>query len=214
MRDRVMGDLVKGQVCLLVGLLLCVALMPEGLGANNGMSFYGVHWETFLPYAAGLLSAALFTRRALHDAAAASPAPGKVRHAADAFAVLLAGIILTPYTVSGAVDWTHRLLGALLFALQLTLAVRLLAWAHADAFGGAFLLVQLVGGVIAAIYVLQDDGFLLQGEATFQFGFGALLIRTIPLLPGSVLSPSPSIDPTLGDPAVACCGDGDGGSPA
>jgi hypothetical protein len=212
MRDRVMGDLVRGQVCLLVGLLLCIGLMPEGLGANNGMSYYGVHWETVLPYAVGILSAALFTRRALRHAASTSPSPGHLRIAADAFALLLGGIILTPYTLNGAVDWTHRLLGAALFVLQLLLAIRLVAWAHGA--GTALLLVQLAGGIIAAVYLLQDDGFLLQGEATFQFGFGALLIRTIPLLPVLPMSSAPSMDNPIGGPAVACCGDGDGGSPA
>ncbi|GII58370.1 hypothetical protein Pth03_67590 [Planotetraspora thailandica] len=235
MRDRVVGDLVKGQVCLFAGLLLCVTLMPDGLGANHGISYYGVHWETVLPYAASLLGAALFTRKALRATASATPSLGRLRRAADSFALLLGGIVLTPYTLNGAVDWTHRLLGACLFALQLVLAVRLIAWAHGDAFSTVLLALQLVGGVVAAVYVMQDNGFLLQGEATYQLGFGALLIRTIPLLSvpavlardtTPVVAEVPTADiplrdpgipaqgTSLGGPAVACCGEGDGGTAA
>lgn len=178
----VAGDVAKGQACLFGGLGVCVTLRPEGLAVNHGMSYFGVHWQTLLPYAAGLAGAALFTHRALRDAAARTPHPAHLRGMAGSFVVLLAGIVLTPYTLGGAVDWAHRGLGAALFVLQLLLAVRLVAWAHGDPVGIAFFLVQLGGGVLAAVYVLQTEGLLIHGEATFQLGFALVLARTLPLL--------------------------------
>ncbi|MFG1821746.1 hypothetical protein ACGFIJ_04625 [Microbispora bryophytorum] len=153
------------------------------------MSYYGAHWQTALPYAAGLAGAALFTHRALRDAAARTPSPAHLRWMADSFVALLAGIILTPYTLGGMVDWAHRGLGAALFALQLLLAGRLVAWAHGDAAGVVFLLLQLGGGVLAAVYVLQAEGLLIHGEATFQLGFALVLARTLPLVAPPIAAP-------------------------
>ena len=175
-------DVARGQACLFGGLALCVALRPEGLGANSGMSYYGVHWLTVWPYAAGLAGAGLFTHRVLRRAAPRTPSPVRVRRMADSFVFLLAGLVLTPYTLGGLVDWTHRALGAALFVLQLVLAVRLVAWAHGDALGVVLFLVQLGGGVLAAVYVLQAEGLLIHGEATFQLGFALVLVRTLPLV--------------------------------
>ncbi|TQS22841.1 hypothetical protein [Microbispora hainanensis] len=196
----VAGDVAKGQACLFGGLGVCVTLRPEGLAVNHGMSYFGVHWQTLLPYAAGLAGAALFTSRALRDAAARTPHPAHLRRMAGSFAVLLAGIVLTPYTLGGAVDWAHRGLGAALFVLQLLLAVRLVAWARGDAVGVAFFLVQLGGGVLAAVYVLQTEGLLIHGEATFQLGFALVLARTLPLLAPPVATASPA---SGGAPAAA-----------
>ncbi|MBE3009420.1 hypothetical protein IL992_09440 [Microbispora sp. NEAU-D428] len=179
---------------------MCVTLRPEGLAVNHGMSYYGVHWQTVLPYAAGLAGAALFTHRALRDAAARTPSPARLRRMADSFVVLLAGIVLTPYTLGGVVDWAHRGLGAALFVLQLLLAGRLVAWAHGDVAGVAFLLVQFGGGVLAAVYVLQAEGLLIHGEATFQLGFALVLARTLPLVAPPIAAPSP---PAGGAPAGA-----------
>ncbi|MFI7624806.1 hypothetical protein [Microbispora rosea] len=188
----VAGDVAKGQACLFGGLGVCVTVRPEGLAVNHGMSYYGVHWQTLLPYAVGLAGAALFTHRALRTAAARTPYPAHLRGMAGWFVALLAGIVLTPYTLGGAVDWAHRGLGAALFALQLLLAGRLVAWAHGDAVGVAFFLLQLGGGVLAAVYVLQTEGLLIHGEATFQLGFALVLARTLPLIAPPIAAPSPA----------------------
>jgi len=99
---------------------------------------------------------------------------------ADSFVVLLTGIVLTPYTLGGVVDWAHRGMGAALFILQLVLAGQLVTWTHGDLPGVVFLLIQFGGGVIAAVYVLQTEGLLIHGEATFQLGFALVLARTLP----------------------------------
>ncbi|MEU7692642.1 hypothetical protein OHB01_24450 [Microbispora hainanensis] len=206
----VVGDVAKGQACLFGGLGVCVTLRPEGLAVNHGMSYFGVHWQTLLPYAAGLAGAALFTHRALRDAAARTPHPAHLRRMAGSFVVLLAGIVLTPYTLGGVVDWAHRGLGAALFVLQLLLAVRLVAWAHGDAVGVAFFLVQLGGGVLAAVYVLQTEGLLIHGEATFQLGFALVLARTLPLLAPPIAAAAvasggaPAAAPAASPATVSC----------
>ncbi len=179
MTDRAVGDLVKGQLFLFGGLGLCVLVLPAGLSANSGISYYGVHWASSAPYAAGLAGAAWFTRSGLRTAAANTPAPRFVAWAADLFALLLAGVVVTPYTVNSAVDWIHRLLGASLFVLQLVLAGHLVAAVGRDLTSLLLLTVQFGGGVASAIYLLPATGYLFQAQLVFQLGFGLLVIREV-----------------------------------
>ena len=127
MRDPAVGALARGQGLLFGGAVLCVLLDPGGLTANNGVSYYGVRLRTIPVLAVALLGAAVYTRRGLRLLAPATLFPAFVGRSGDAFALLLVGILVTPYTVGTLVDWTHRLLGSALFVVQLVLGARL-AW--------------------------------------------------------------------------------------
>lgn len=189
------GDAFWGQVCMYGGLLICIVARPQGLTSNNGISYYGTYWQTFVPYAFALLGGALFTRRALRTLAlAVAPLPGRLRldsrHLGDSFAALLVAITLTPYTFGSFFDWVHTLVSALLFVLQLLLSVHLVRCTDGGAAGLLFLVTELTGGIIAARYVIPRRGFLLHGQILFQFGFGALLVRTAALLQPARVAPS------------------------
>lgn len=179
------GDLVRGQLWQFGGLALCVALRPEGLSANSGISYYGVYGQTVVPYAAGLLGAAFYTRRGLHAAAPLLPAPDFLRWTGNAFAVLAVGVALTPHTLNALVSWIHRGFGAALFVLQLVLSIRLAGWAGRDRLAIGLLTLQLAGGLASAGYVLRDTGLLLEGQIVFQAAFGAVVIRTVGRLAGT-----------------------------
>jgi hypothetical protein len=188
---RVIGDLAWGQACLYAGLLVCVAIRADGLGANSGVSYYGVHRETVLPYTFTLVAPALLTWRGLRSAAAASPSPVRIRRSAGSLAALSFGVALTPYSLNGLFDWLHTILGAALFVLQLALAWQLLRWTGGDLVITGLYAAQLTGAVIGAIYVLPEHGFLIQGELVFQVAFGALLIRAFSLLLPGAVRPDP-----------------------
>lgn len=192
MTRRVIGDLVLAQSCLLGGLLLCVALRPDGLGANSGISYYGVHRQTVTPYAVAIIGSALLMRRALRWVGPASPRPGYFRVVANWLAAMSAGVVLTPYSLNTLFDWLHTALGAAVFALQLVLAWQLLGWTSGDGWMAFFLAAQFISGVVAAIFVLPDHGFLIQAQVAFQLAFAALLIRTTRLL---LPEPQPEVEP-------------------
>ena len=178
-RDEVVGDLIKGQVCLLGGLLVCMVVMPSCLTTNCGISDFGVHWRTIVPYAIGLVGAGLFTRRGLRAAAAELPAPRFTRLAGDTFAVLLVGVLLTPYTLGEGVHWAHRGFGAALFLFQLILVIRLVAWDGGELVGVALVSAQFLAGVVSGVYVLQDAGHLVLSQLVFQAAFGAGMVRAV-----------------------------------
>lgn len=187
MTRRVIGSLVLGQSCLLSGLMICVALKPKGLTANDGISYYGIFARTVVPYAFALIGSALCVRRALRWSAPSSPNPAHLHRVANWLAVMSVGVVLTPYSASLLFDWVHTLLGAAVFVLQLVLGAQLLGWSGGDAWGAAFLVTQFLSGVVCAVYVLPEHGWLIEGQLAFQLAFGALLMRT-----ASVLSPQPA----------------------
>jgi hypothetical protein len=173
------GGLLWGQVCLFGGLLTCIAIRPEGLRVNDGVSYFGTLRQTFVPYVIGLLGSALVTRRAIRAETTDQPECRRFRRMADLFAWLTLGVVLTPYTVSALFDVAHTTLATALFVAQLILGLQLVRGAPGDRTNLALLLTQLAGGIVAAIYVLPVHGFLIQGQLVFQAAFGALLIRTI-----------------------------------
>src|SRR5256885_14740567 len=129
-------------------------MRPDGLGANSGVSYYGVHRDTVLPYTIAVVGSALLTYRGLRTAAVATPSPRLLRGSANSLAALSFGIAATPYSVSGLFDWLHTIFGAALFILQLGIAIQLLRWTDGDLMTACLLAAQCVGAVIAAIFVL------------------------------------------------------------
>ncbi|GLY77500.1 hypothetical protein [Actinoallomurus iriomotensis] len=181
MTRKVVGNLILGQAVLYVGLLMCVALKPDGLGANDGISYYGIFRQTVVPYAIAILGPGYFIWTALRSAAPFAPAPVYVRRMANWLAVFSVLVVLTPYSANLVFDWVHTLAGTFLFVLQLVLGLRLLGWSGGDGWTAGLLLAQFVSGVFCAVYVLPKHGFLLQGQVAFQVAFGALLVRTMRL---------------------------------
>jgi hypothetical protein len=182
MTRKVVGNLILGQGLLYVGLLMCVALKPDGLGANDGISYYGIFRQTVVPYAITLLGPGYFTWTALRAAAPFAPAPVYLRRMTSCLAALSVCVVLTPYSANLVFDWVHTLSGSALFVLQLVLGLRLLGWSGGDAWTAGLLVAQFACGVFCAIFVLPKHGFLLQGQVAFQLAFGALLVRTMRLL--------------------------------
>lgn len=192
MPRKVTGDLVLAQVFLSGGMLVCVMIRPDGLGANAGISYYGIHHGTVVPYAVAVIGSALFTRRALRDMAPVLPASAHVRGTADCLAAMAWGVVLTPYSLNTLFDWAHTMLGAALFFLQLVLTARLLSWSGGDAWMRCLLLVEFGSGVVAGVFVLTKDGFLIQAQLVFQLAFTMALIRRARPLVAAAVESAPS----------------------
>src|SRR5262249_55756301 len=157
------------------GLLVCIAARPEGVGTNNGLSYYGTIWQTFLPYAVALIGAALLIRRALRAMAEVfQDRRPDLAVVADWFAGMLIAVALPPYTFGPVVEWAHMIVSGLLFLLQLVISVQFVRWTDGGTPSLLLLLTELAGGLIAARYVAPKHGLLLQGQLLFQLGFAGL----------------------------------------
>lgn len=173
-------------VVLVVTVAVCALLGHDATTRRDGLSWFGVHARTVLPYATGLGAVA-----ALQWAAADRLPDGERTEAVRRFlrvsALLVVGLLLTPYSAGAVVDALHRTFGATLFALQLLVAT----WFWLTCRGrvaGVLLVVQLVAGLAAAAALLglQDDQ--LTAQVAYQLAFGAQL----PVSVRAVMAPSPT----------------------
>jgi hypothetical protein len=58
MNRKLISDPMLGLAFLLGGTFVCVELKPDGLAANDGISYYGTLPETVAPYAVAILGSA------------------------------------------------------------------------------------------------------------------------------------------------------------
>ncbi|HEY6798418.1 MAG TPA: hypothetical protein VI248_27380 [Kineosporiaceae bacterium] len=161
---------VAGTV-LTVGL--CSAIEFTSSTRSDGLSWFGANRRTVLPFVVGMAAVAGLQ----WHAAARLPRTGALRGTRSllrASAVLLIGILATPYVVGVWVEAVHEVLAGGLFLLQLVFAVRYWA-AHRTAVLAALTVVQVVAGMLAlaAVLGLQDD--LFHAQVAFQLAFGAHL---------------------------------------
>lgn len=171
---NILRQIMWGQGILYAGLLVCIILEPQGLGANDGISYYGIHLRTVVPYLLGLLGAAYFCWQA--GSRMEQPQLRPVQISLLFFSLLIAGIVVTPYSVDRWFDYMHTALGSALFSLQLVLSGWLI-WQLKYSWWSVLLgLTELAGGILSAIYLKPTHGFLLQAQILFQLAFGALLV--------------------------------------
>jgi hypothetical protein len=173
-------QLRSALACLLIGIAICVIIKPHGLVANSGVSYYGTFRATILPYSLALLGSAWFFSRSAHFMPAATPIC--LRSSMYVFSILLAGIFLTPYSLNSIFDWTHTILGTILFASQLIIT-GVLAYELRSNHSFLYLwAAELLAGIICAIYVLPPKGYLIEFQVVFQIIFIALLIHYLNFL--------------------------------
>lgn len=170
-------SIVFGQLCLYTGLIICFILKPAGLSANDGISFYGVRAETILPYAFALLGSAYFTLRAAGKLPDERLRP--LRRALVIYALLAAGIVITPYAAGRWVNDVHTMFGSALFFLQLVLSGWLIWRLNKVWWSVVLSLIELAAGVLSALYLDPVHGFLLQTQTLFQLAFGILLMLSL-----------------------------------
>ncbi|HUD07465.1 MAG TPA: hypothetical protein VMQ52_00045 [Candidatus Saccharimonadales bacterium] len=168
--------IIYSQLCLFVSMLMCIAIKPKGLAANGGISYYGTFLETAVPYTIGILGGAYFGYRlakTLHKASLKY-----VRLALIVISILSIGIVLTPYSINAVLDWTHTILGSIIFILELVISGWVIKSFEYDSTILVLGLLEFICGVLAAIYTRPPHGFLIQSQLLFQLFFGIILYRS------------------------------------
>ena len=166
-----------GLIGCLVLVLICFGLLPAGLVANNGLSYYGVHWISVLPYVSALALYAVALLYATRLLAAQYTAP-TVEKAGIFMDICLAMLAITPYSLNLTIHATHDSFGSALFCTQLAVAIWLMTrrWHLVD----VLLVCLLVAAGTAAFFSLFDVWRLeVVGQLIYQFTFVAILWRYI-----------------------------------
>jgi len=93
------------------------------LSNNHGLSFYGEHWDTAVPFGAGFIFCDYFLLRAANVLPKSKPPFKTISKLINILTVLLLFILLTPDTLNSFFDWSHIVDSSILFALNYHLPV-------------------------------------------------------------------------------------------
>lgn len=161
----------------LVLVLICFALLPSGLLANDGLSYYGVHWVSILPWVSALALYAIALLYATRLLAAQYGAP-EVEKAGWFMDVCLGALAITPYSLNLTVHAAHDSFGSALFCTQLALALWLTARRRRP--GDILLvLIQFAAGVAAFFSLFNYWNLEVAGQLVYQCTFVTILWRYI-----------------------------------
>lgn len=180
MRSTFVRYLIIGQICFYLGLLLCILIRPEGLAANDGISYYGIYRSTILPFIIALLGSSVFCIRAGLELSKDSFK--FLRYGLIIIGVLTLGVLLTPYTLSIFISDLHQDFGAMLFVCQLIISGWVAQKLNYDLRALGLVLIEFLGGLLAYYYLKPANGFLLQSQVLFQIGFSLLAVYSLPKL--------------------------------
>jgi hypothetical protein len=172
----VVRNLVYAQLSFFGFLAVCFLISGEGFESNHGLSYYGEHRGTFVPYGLGFVLCSVFLLRA----AAQVPGTAVGRRLAVALRVLVVLLLLdllTPDTIDSYFYWAHVIVSALLFLFELGLAAWLVGIGCRSRPVVTLLAVQFGAGLIAMFSQLHVIAFLSVGILLFQVSFALLLVR-------------------------------------
>jgi len=177
--DKATRNLLYSQLSFFSIVILCIFIYPNGLGANNGISYYGTLPVTFPLYILACFSTAFFLLRATLYFPKDSKALRIVSYCLRSLVPFLIGILFTPYTYSPAYDVIHKIFGTIFFLIQSGLILWLSARVKWDGFTTIMIAIQLIGGLIALFSLFDIIMWEIEGQIIFQLVFGILLIRGV-----------------------------------
>lgn len=158
----------------LFGTALCIIIKPHGLTANDGLSYYGVFKSTIIPYAISLLLPSFFFLRIGLELD--SKKYMQLRLVFFFFSICMLGLVLTPYNANTFLYALHTTLGSILFATQL-LVTGVMAIEQKDhLLIPYYWLIELIAGIVSALYLAPTKGYLLEYQVIFQLFFSLILI--------------------------------------
>ncbi len=167
-------DLRLVLLVLVATIAICslIDFAPET--ETNGLSWFGVRRQTVVPFGLGVLCVVALLVRAAATLPDSSRPLVMTRRALVASAVLMLGLLATPYTLSTFFNWAHMTFGATLFAMQLAYAGWFAA-TYREPVPMVLALAQLVAGLVAAASLVGVVDQLFTAQVVFQVAYGVVL---------------------------------------
>ncbi len=157
-------------------LLICVAIDPESLSANNGFSYFGALPKTVIPYSLAFLSYAFFLWLASINLNEKPQSAKVLKIVLVLIAVLMVGLTITPHTVLANI---HKFFGSTLFVTQLLTSFYLVVRNGKNYMAYFFIFLMLTSGLFSFYYLSSSGGFMIQSQLIFQIAFAGILIYYI-----------------------------------
>jgi hypothetical protein len=174
--------MVRGEVAFLLFTAVCVALHPGFVlkGNEGGLSDYGVHLKTALPYTLSLALLIAFNLRAASLDAGDDQRSRRLRLLIRIYCGVLVFVLLSTYvyTLNGTLKNIHYALGTLLVLVVTAGSLWLYRLWPASPFIRFCLFVQLAGDVLNIGTAFGGLHVLFAAELLSNIGFAAILIRS------------------------------------
>lgn len=183
-RHTAVRYILLSQISMWAFLTLCTILMPHFLFERNegGVSNYGVHALTIMPYSLAFGLGGLFMLAAAHSLSPAmKPSGREVRIVLSMLGCLLLLVLLTtyPYKISRLYDNLHIFTSILLFVTELLIAAWLVARLLSDRVNVMLFGLQIFGSLLSLFTLLGLLHVLFVSQFIVGLSFGVLLVRTL-----------------------------------
>jgi hypothetical protein len=172
----------RGQICFGLFIAVCVALHPGFVLKWNegGMSDYGSHLETALPYTLALFGLAEFSRRAASLYRQNDRTTRRLRRVLYAYSAIVFVMLVSTYvyTINLALRDFHFGFGTVLIIFEVTSSVWMFSLFRRFVWDGIFLAMQIVGSVLCLATIVGTLHVLFFAEMLTGAGFAGLIIHT------------------------------------
>jgi len=181
-QQRVAAYVIRGEAAFLLFTCVCVALHPGFVlkWREGGLSNYGLHIKTAVPYTLALALLSLYSQRAAAHCASGDSRSRQLRWLLAAFSLVLLLVLLSSYVYSlnPTLKVVHFALGGVLVVLVGAASVWMFVHWSPSTWDWLFLAVQLVGDAVALLTGLGDAHLLFLSEMLTNIGFVGLLVRS------------------------------------
>src|SRR3989344_132597 len=114
--------LIYSQLALFSSVFISILLAPQSLATKHGITYYGIHQPTVIPYVAGSLISIWFIYKAAKSLPRISPFP-MIKYILFSFVTINLALLVTPHTWGSLFDWSHQIVAFILFATELILSI-------------------------------------------------------------------------------------------
>jgi hypothetical protein len=174
--------MVRGELAFLFFIILSVALHPGFVlkSDEGGMSNYGLHIKTAVPYTLSIGLLALYNRLAASRYFGSDKRSRRLRFILRSYCVVLLAVLLSTYFYSLNVGLRdiHFALGTLLIILVGFASLWMYQLWRVSLPVTLLLAFQLSGDALALLTVFGDVHVLFLAEMMSNIGFASFLIRT------------------------------------
>jgi hypothetical protein len=172
----------RGQICFGLFIAVCVALHPGFVLKWNegGMSDYGSHLETAVPYTLALLGLVEFSRRAGSLYRQNDRTTRRLRRVLYSYSAIVFIMLVSTYvyTLNLALRDFHFGFGTVLILFEVSSSVWMFLLFRRFVWDGIFLGMQIVGSVLSLVTIVGVLHVLFFAEMLTGAGFAGLIIHT------------------------------------
>lgn len=168
-----------GQACFLTMMASCLAIEPSEIALKRGLSFYGTHLSTVVPYSLGFALCVGLTAAGIRRLSPVDASATRLRVGLAALSGMMALIPLTPYSIDLVFDYLHIGITSIVFTSGLALGAWLALRVLRTRLAQSALAAQLAAGLFALTAQLGWQDYMIPSQLGFQIALAVLVVLGI-----------------------------------